>query len=179
MGEPGTSEFVKAAFIEDVGKYMEGKQFEMTMLELQQRLRYYKVLEAQIMTKKGRLTQKLPEIQKTLDIVNALIKQQDTDDVIVADFELTEGVYAKAQMQQVQSVNLWLGAGVMVEYPLEEAQQLLTKNLANCKTNLATHTSDLEMVRESRTITEVSIARVFNWDVEQRRKGKESAASES
>lgn len=69
---------------------------------------------------------------------------------------------------------LWLGANVMLEYPLEEAKQLLETNYSNCKSNLATNQSDLAFVKDNVTITEVSIARVYNWDVKKR---KEEAAS--
>lgn len=38
------------------------------------------------------------------------------------DYELAESVFAKAKVSNVCSVNLWLGADVMVEYSLEEAK---------------------------------------------------------
>ena len=54
-------------------------------------------------------------------------------------FELTDSVYAKAKVKDAESVYLWLGANVMLEYPLEEARALLETNHANCKKNLATN----------------------------------------
>ena len=41
------------------------------------------------------------------------------------DFSLSDQVYARARVSDVQAVNLWLGAGVMLEYTLEAAQALL------------------------------------------------------
>lgn len=41
------------------------------------------------------------------------------------DFSLADQVYAKARVSQVDSVALWLGAGVMVEYSLDDARALL------------------------------------------------------
>ena len=71
-----------------------------------------------------------------------------------------------------QSVCLWLGANVMVEYPLSEAKDLLEQNKRNAKQNVSNHERDLNFVRDCITTLEVSLARVFNWDVLQRRNKK-------
>lgn len=47
---------------------------------------------------------------------------------VVLDFGLSEQIFAKAKVKDVLSVGLWLGADVMLEYPLEEAKQLLVGN---------------------------------------------------
>ena len=47
------------------------------------------------------------------------------------DFSLSEQVYAKAKVKDVTSVGLWLGADVMLDYPLEDAKQLLVRYLGN------------------------------------------------
>lgn len=41
------------------------------------------------------------------------------------DFAISDQAYAKAKVPITDSVNLWLGANVMLEYPLEEAKALL------------------------------------------------------
>ena len=43
----------------------------------------------------------------------------------VVDFPLSNTVFAKAKVPPVKHVNLWLGANVMLEYDLEEADALL------------------------------------------------------
>ena len=43
----------------------------------------------------------------------------------LVDFSLSDQVYARAKLRDVDSVGLWLGAGVMVEYSLDEAKKLL------------------------------------------------------
>lgn len=40
----------------------------------------------------------------------------------VLDFSLSDQVFARARLADVAAVNLWLGAGVMLEYSLEDAQ---------------------------------------------------------
>ena len=44
---------------------------------------------------------------------------------VLFDFELANQVYAKARVNNASSVNLWLGAEVMLEYPIQEAKELL------------------------------------------------------
>lgn len=43
------------------------------------------------------------------------------------NFELGNQVYAKARVKPTTKANLWLGADVMLEYPLDEAIQLLVR----------------------------------------------------
>ena len=43
------------------------------------------------------------------------------------DFQLSEQLYARACVRQPESVALWLGADVMLEFPLEEAAALLVR----------------------------------------------------
>lgn len=45
----------------------------------------------------------------------------------LVDFSLSDQVYARAKLRDVDSVGLWLGAGIMVEYSLEEAKNLLVR----------------------------------------------------
>lgn len=41
---------------------------------------------------------------------------------LIADFEVSEGIYSKARIEDTDSVCLWLGANVMLEYSCEEVQ---------------------------------------------------------
>lgn len=74
--------------------------------------------------------------------------------------------------QDVENVGLWLGAGVMCEYPLDEARSLLAANKAQCEGSLEQQQENLGLLKDAITITEVNTARVFNWDVERRRAQK-------
>jgi prefoldin subunit 5 len=60
----------------------------------------------------------------------------------------------------------------MLEYTLEEALELLSSKLEGAETNLTNTEEDLEFLREQITTMEVNIARVYNWDVMQRRMQK-------
>lgn len=47
----------------------------------------------------------------------------------LVEFQLAEQLYARAMIRQPTSVALWLGADVMLEFPLQEAADLLVRSL--------------------------------------------------
>lgn len=67
---------------------------------------------------------------------------------------------------------IWLGANVMLSYPIDEAETLLTSKLTAAKTSLSNCEEDLDFLREQITTMEVALARVYNWEVAQKRKEK-------
>ena len=50
----------------------------------------------------------------------------------------------------------------MLEYPLDEAREMLEKNLTNANTTLDSTGEDLKFLKEQITTCEVNIARVYN-----------------
>lgn len=64
----------------------------------------------------------------------------------------------------------------MLEYSLDDAQILLKKNLESAEQNLAQIAFDLDFLRDQMTITEVTMARLYNWDVKKRKNKKGQAA---
>lgn len=53
----------------------------------------------QVLANRKRLLEKLPELKKSLDAIDALLAKRGSGEVVAADFELAEGIYAKAHMQ--------------------------------------------------------------------------------
>lgn len=66
----------------------------------------------------------------------------------------------------------------MLEYPVAEAAELLTSKLETALKTLSNTEEDLAYLRDQITTMEVNTARVYNWDVKQRRlaRAKEEAA---
>lgn len=62
----------------------------------------------------------------------------------------------------------------MVEYPIPEAEEMLSSRLATAKDSLKTTESNLEFLREQITTMEVNIARIYNWSVMKRRADKDN-----
>eukprot|EP01103_Thecamoeba_quadrilineata_P011295 TRINITY_DN2667_c0_g1_i2.p1 TRINITY_DN2667_c0_g1~~TRINITY_DN2667_c0_g1_i2.p1 ORF type:complete len:136 (+),score=25.68 TRINITY_DN2667_c0_g1_i2:259-666(+) len=133
----------------------------------------------------GKLTQnkqilegKIPEIEKTLATVKHIQSKKDSEEGISTHFELADHLYANATIKHPKSVCLWLGANVMVEFSFEEALDLLTKNLTSANENLDSLTKDVEFLREQITTSEVNMARIYNYDVKQRRIAKQRQQSQ-
>ena len=67
----------------------------------------------------------------------------------------------------------------MLSYPLAAAHSLLTGKLESARTSLGYLKEDLEWLRDQITVTEVNVARVYNWDVKRRRERRENAEMET
>ncbi|WZZ74537.1 hypothetical protein YC2023_085907 [Brassica napus] len=115
------------------------------------------------------LVAKIPDIEKCLEVVGTLEARKGTGETLLADFEVSEGIYSRACIEDTDSVCLWLGANVMLEYSCEEATALLKNNLENAKASLEVLVADLQFLRDQVTVTQVTIARIYNYDVQQRR----------
>lgn len=62
----------------------------------------------------------------------------------------------------------------MLSYPLAEAHILLTTKLQTALVSLTNVKEDLAWLRDQITVTEVNVARVYNWDVKRRRDKREA-----
>ncbi|KAJ1732387.1 hypothetical protein LPJ61_002070 [Coemansia biformis] len=166
----------RAPFVEDVDEYMKTDSPEATLRKLSETVSKYRFMENSRLQQRGSLEQKIPEIEKTLDIVDYLRDRQGTSEPIETLFEVNDTLYAHATVPPTATVNLWLGANVMLEYTTDEAKELLASKLTVAKTGLKNAIEDLEFLRDQITTMEVNIARVYNWDVKQRRLQREASA---
>ncbi|EGS22120.1 uncharacterized protein CTHT_0016360 [Thermochaetoides thermophila DSM 1495] len=163
-----------APFVDKVEDYVSSRDdVEPTLRRFQELIAKYQFMEQNLQRRVAGLKDKMPDIQKTLDTVRFLKLRTSESDSIETTFELNDTLYAKAEIPPTDEVYLWLGANVMLAYPLDEAEQLLDSKLKAAKQSLANCEEDLDFLREQITTMEVAIARVYNWDVVQKRKEKE------
>jgi len=117
------------------------------------------------------LKDKIPDIEKTLDTVRFLKTRkvclnkkqcshnvhlmyfQPGSDPIKTTFELNDTLYAKAEIPPTEEVFLWLGANVMLSYPISEAETLLEGRLNTAQTSLGNCEEDLDFLREQITVS--------------------------
>ncbi|ODV90258.1 hypothetical protein CANCADRAFT_1989 [Tortispora caseinolytica NRRL Y-17796] len=164
----------KAPFIDQVEKFVANADEAEAMLRmLQSMLDKYQSMEAVTLQKKASLNQRVPDIKETLQTVEFLKEQAAKSKSTVTTYELDETMHAHAQIDPTDAVCLWLGANVMLEYPIDEAVELLTERLDAANKNLKDCDEDLEFLREAITTIQVNTARVYNWDI-QRRKAEKS-----
>ncbi|OCT47395.1 putative prefoldin subunit 3 [Cladophialophora carrionii] len=173
---------------------------EPTLQRFQEMVSKYTFMQQNLERRAIGLKEKLPEMKRTLQVVKFLKKKRkdlaekkekdgveelslDEDDDLLGEkkpggdelettFSLQDTLYAKAIIKpaHIDEVYLWLGANVMVAYPLDEAEELLQAKWDKAKESLTACDEDLEFLRVQITTLEVAIARVHNWDVGEKRK---------
>lgn len=104
----------------------------------------YKFMEYNLNSKRRRLRVQIPELTRSLDMIHKLKKQSDD---VSTEFLLSEQVFIKARIPPTKSVCLWLGANVMLEYTLEDAEKLLSSNMNAAIRNLGYVEHDLDFLR--------------------------------
>ncbi|KAK8046907.1 hypothetical protein PG996_014971 [Apiospora saccharicola] len=168
----------QAPFVDKVEDYVTSREeVEGTLRNFQEMISKYQFMELNLQRRVAGLNDKMPDIQKTLETRSAAgtdtkLVMQEESDPIETTFELNDTLYAKAKVPPSDEVYLWLGANVMLSYPIDEAEELLKSKLAAAKQSFANCEEDLDFLREQITTMEVAVARVYNWDVVQKRKEK-------
>lgn len=188
-------------FLPSVTDYVKSTaEVEATLQRFQEMISKYQFMSQNVERRAASLREKLPEMKKSLDTVKFLRLQhslstaesKDEDDLdeeksagedglIETTFPLQDTLYAHATVdtKKLEEVYLWLGANVMVAYPLEEAQTLLTEKLEKAQSSLKAAEEDLEFIRVQTTTLEVATARVHNWDVGEKRRLKDVGGTKS
>lgn len=135
---------------------------EQLLKQLNELYSKYKFMEAQLQRSRQVLKAKLPDITNALEMVDFL---QTKEEDLQVDFQLSDCIWTKAEVPRSNSVALWLGANVMLEYSHQEAKDLLVKNLTNAELALQSTDEDLKFLKEQITTCEVNLSRVYNYTV--------------
>lgn len=87
--------------------------------------------------------------------------QSSPDTDLETNFELNDTLYSRASIspKDMEEVYLWLGANVMLAYPLDEAETMLAEKLTAAEASLANCEEDLEFLREQITVCISRMAR--------------------
>lgn len=99
------------------------------------------------------LREKIPDISKTLETVRFLKSRDAGAEELESFFELNDTLFAKAKVPRTDEVYLWLGANVMLAYPMGEAEQLLEGKLEAAKSGLENAEEDMDFLREQITVS--------------------------
>lgn len=104
----------------------------------------YKCMEYNLVTKKKRLRSQIPDLKRSLVMIEKLQTQKDE---FATEYLLSEQVFLKAVIPPTENVCLWLGANVMLEYSLADAKDLLSNNMKMATKNLGCVEHDLDFLR--------------------------------
>jgi len=114
--------------------------------------------------------QKIPEIEKSVQLVTYLKTKQAGDENVISHYNLADMLYGKAELDCSSGIiNIWLGANVMLEYTYDEALELLTSKEKIAQKEYEEVINDLAFTRNQIITAEVNISRIYNWDVRLRR----------
>nr|ACO11665.1 Prefoldin subunit 3 [Caligus rogercresseyi] len=172
-GKSSFSGIPSAEFVEDVNSHMKGETSAEAKLEvLDESLRKYKFMESNLVARRKRLKGQIPDISSSLALIKQLRAKNAAQESMETRYLFSEMVYAKAVIPPTEKVCLWLGANVMLEYTLDDAEGLLEKNKKSAEKTLKEIAHDLDFLRDQMTITEVTMARLYNWDVKRRQENK-------
>ena len=168
---------IVAKFIENIDQHVaECGGIENAMMKLRDTYERLKSLEATLKNRKFTLMAKLPDIESSLEALSFLEKKLKLKKLCTRHLNFAKTFTLKPQLNFLKkTVHLWLGANVMLEYPYAEARTLLENNLSSAKESISTLEKDLDTVSDCVVTTEVNIARLYNWDVKQRKEKKAEA----
>lgn len=103
-------------------------------------------------------------------MIKNLVKKKEENETAITRYNLADSIYGKAEIDCSSGiVNLWLGANVMLEYTYEEAIAFLSQNEESARREFTIVKEDLAFVRDQIVTSEVSMTRIFNWDVRKKR----------
>lgn len=83
------------------------------------------------------------------------ICQAGTNEPIKTTFDMNDTLYAHATVlpEDTDEVFLWLGANVMLAYPIDEAETLLEDKLQAAEASFKNCEEDMEFLREQVTVS--------------------------
>ena len=118
-----------------------------------------------LLVQKRSTQRKVPDIQQAIEVVDFLKKKAAQQEDLTTHFPLTDNCHIQAHIPPAENVCLWLGANVMLEYPVDEAEELLKSSSMNANESISKLDENLVFLRDQITTTEVNIARLHNFMV--------------
>ncbi|KAJ2857339.1 hypothetical protein FB639_006008, partial [Coemansia asiatica] len=100
----------KSPFVDNVEEYLKTDTVEATLRKFTEAASKYKFMENSKLQQRSGLEQKIPEIKKTLAMVEYLTEQRKSNSPTKTLFEVNDTLYAHAVIPPTKAVNLWLGA---------------------------------------------------------------------
>jgi len=134
-------------------------------------------IEGRLTRLKESIKDTIPEIEENLEVI-AFSRTKESEGPVRTNYQVSASIFAEADLDQAAGkVVLWLGANTAAELTFDEAEKLLKENLSKKQERLKTCVEDLKFTKAQITTTEVSIARVYNNDVKERRAKRDAEES--
>merc|ERR1719333_1697445 len=92
----------------------------------------------------------LKDLQTNLNILSKL--ENSEGKTLDTTFKISDPLHVKAKLNCTDRVYLWIGAGIMCEYKIDEAIDLLTKNSAQLAGSIASLSEDIEYAERQKVL---------------------------
>lgn len=166
----------QARFIDNVEEFLKSASIEAALGALNELYSKYKYMEGTFEQSKNAYKGKIPELKQTLELVQLMKTRKEEGEEMLANYNLCDTIYAKAKVDlEAEKVALYVGAKVMIEYSVDEAEELLKLQLEQAEAKLAELNEDLFFLRGSSITVEVNMARLFNHSVKLKQKNAAAA----
>jgi len=168
----------KALFI-DLNDTKITSNLELTVANIQQNLQKYEYMLKSKDQQLKSITDITKDIKTNSKVIDTLIAQNaddsDDEDGEFQDiqYELEDGLFAFASIPKkstTNTVSLWLGSGILMDFTYEEAQQILSEKSAVYTNKINEIMEDIEFLREQITTLQVNMSKVYNYSILQKRK---------
>jgi len=169
----------KMDFVENVDAFMKlpenGENAQTTLRRTEELYHKVKFLESNNVSTKRKLKSQIEELMKGQAMLEELKNRKAEGEDTSANFRMADHIFVKAKIRPIETVGLWLGANVMLEYDIAEGEALLQEKTLKAEESLKMTNCLIDSIREQITTIEVNMARIYNWDVKRRQAEKEKA----
>ncbi|KAL6936438.1 uncharacterized protein HGUI_03630 [Hanseniaspora guilliermondii] len=167
----------KALFI-DLNDPKITSNLELTVANVQQNLQKYEYMLKSKDQQLKTITDITKDIKTNIKVIDTLIAQNNDSDDEDEEFqdiqyELEDGLFAFASIptkSETNTVSLWLGSGILMEFTYGEALQILNEKSDVYTNKINEIIEDVEFLREQITTLQVNLSKVYNYSVLQKRK---------
>eukprot|EP00835_Amoeboradix_gromovi_P000061 NODE_1_length_95616_cov_0.657642.p61 type:complete len:174 gc:universal NODE_1_length_95616_cov_0.657642:48007-48528(+) len=109
--------------------------------------------ESYVVSTLSELMEKKRELEKDIEVINDLKIQKP----LKTKFQLADSLYADATVEPIQNVNIWLSNTLLVEYPLDEAIEMLKQRQDEVEKKRKTAQDQRKLLKKYITTIQVSI----------------------
>uniref|UniRef100_A0A914HQS9 Elongator complex protein 4 n=1 Tax=Globodera rostochiensis TaxID=31243 RepID=A0A914HQS9_GLORO len=165
-------QILRTEVLENVEQFLRTKKRDLEEAQDDERenFRRFKMFETSALQQKAKIDESIRDYRKSLTSLEMLSEQSEKRaDPVELTYKLDENLYSRALIEEMDKVCIWLGANVMVEYGLDEAQKLLQSHLGNVEKTAKEIEEDIAFLQDQITTTEVNLANLYNYAVQNRK----------
>eukprot|EP01084_Bolivina_argentea_P179514 310192_1 len=165
----------RALYLQNPYDIIYKNQQERYLREVEDTLGKYRLMESQLVKQKMSKVDQQKEMKNNIEVCGYLKEKGQLGTEIKTQFEVSDQLYSEGTIKEFDTVAIWLGANVMMEFPIDEAVVFLEKRIVISKEKIADLQTDIDFTRKQMNIIEVNRSRVYNAGVKVK-KAREIAA---